>query len=80
MIILGVYTIVEYTHRLDKSGHQAKRVINRENPQDELGVSAVMRHNICRTLHMLCLLALYKVKLTAHAHNMYKRGRVCLTK
>ena len=47
MIILGVYTIVEYIHGLEEMGvveHQVQKVTNRENPQDELGVSVAMRY------------------------------------
>ena len=45
VIILTVYTIVEYIHGLEEMGiveHQVHKVTNRENPEDELGVGVVI--------------------------------------
>ena len=47
VIILTVYTIVEYVHGLEEMGiveHQVQKAIHRENPEDELGVSVFIRH------------------------------------
>ena len=45
VVVLTVYTIVEYPKRSDESsiaGLQARRVVNRENPEDIVGVSVIM--------------------------------------
>ena len=53
VIILTVYTVVEGVKQYPDgpdgtiiTGLQARKIVNRENPEDELGVGVVMRMSV----------------------------------